>query len=174
MTSLIPSLRAKYPLAIVAKVLAVIGNHTLSAYDIGCRFSAMVKASSLRPTFTEQESRLCADFFHGFAHNYVCQTQHHPLGIEGAVLKTLELWNIFSVHQMCLRLSFAMLVHTATMFSWTFFYTVGQIYKPQYYVTQQLLPGTTHHINRHSGIKGGHGLPQHSAREHRAVAFRRD
>jgi hypothetical protein len=87
MTSLIPSLRAKYSLAIVAKVLAVIGNRTLGAYDIGCRFSAMVKASSLRPTFTEQESRLCADFFHGFVHNYVCQTQHHPLGIEGAGLE---------------------------------------------------------------------------------------
>ncbi|KAG1810323.1 uncharacterized protein HD556DRAFT_1209619, partial [Suillus plorans] len=84
----------KYPLAIVAKVLAVIRNHTLSAYDIGCRFSATVKASSLGPVivvstlaFTEQESHLCVGSFHGFAHNYICQTQHHPLGIEGAGLE---------------------------------------------------------------------------------------
>ncbi|KAG2101883.1 uncharacterized protein F5147DRAFT_746939 [Suillus discolor] len=89
---------AKYLLAIVAKVLAIIGNHTLGAYNIGCGFSAMVKASSLGPAFTEQESHLCIDSFHRFAthhlncctfiaHNYICQTQHHPLRIEGAGLE---------------------------------------------------------------------------------------
>ncbi|KAG2072960.1 hypothetical protein BDR04DRAFT_1127410 [Suillus decipiens] len=62
---------AKYLLAIVAKVLAVIRNCTLGAYDIGCGFSAMVKASSLVLAFMEQKSCLCVDSFHGFAHNYI-------------------------------------------------------------------------------------------------------
>ncbi|KAG1745409.1 uncharacterized protein EDB91DRAFT_1080328 [Suillus paluster] len=65
----------KYPLAIVAKILDVIGEHTLGAYDIGC------------PAFMEKQSHLCIDAFHGYAHNYICQTQHHPLGIEGAGLE---------------------------------------------------------------------------------------
>ncbi|KAG2119870.1 uncharacterized protein F5147DRAFT_742122 [Suillus discolor] len=79
---------AKYPLAIVAKVLEVIGERTLGAYDIGCGFSSMVHASSLGTTFTEMQSRLYVDSFHGYAHNYVCQTQHHhPLGIESAGLE---------------------------------------------------------------------------------------
>ncbi|KAG2151616.1 uncharacterized protein EDB93DRAFT_1240001 [Suillus bovinus] len=78
---------AKYPLAIVAKVLEVIGERTLGAYDIGCGFSSTVRASSLGTTFMEMQSRLCVDSFHGYAHNYVCQTQHHPLGIEGTGLE---------------------------------------------------------------------------------------
>ncbi|KAG2361431.1 hypothetical protein BDR07DRAFT_1451611 [Suillus spraguei] len=78
---------AKYPLAIVAKVLEVISKHTLGAYDIGYGFSSMVCASSLGTTFMEMQSCLCVDSFHGYAHNYVCQTQHHPLGIEDAGLE---------------------------------------------------------------------------------------
>ncbi|KAG1745379.1 uncharacterized protein EDB91DRAFT_1236322 [Suillus paluster] len=78
---------AKYPLAIVAKVLEVIGERTLGAYDIGCGFSSTVCALSLGTTFTEMQSRLCVDSFHDYAHNYVCQTQHHPLGIEGTGLE---------------------------------------------------------------------------------------
>ncbi|KAG2351418.1 hypothetical protein BDR07DRAFT_1236916, partial [Suillus spraguei] len=77
----------KYPLAIVAKILDVIGERTLGAYDIGCRFASTVHASSLGPAFMEKQSCLCVDAFHGYAHNYVCQTQHHPLGIEGAGLE---------------------------------------------------------------------------------------
>ncbi|KAG1850194.1 hypothetical protein DFJ58DRAFT_716828 [Suillus subalutaceus] len=78
---------AKYPLAIVAKVLEIISECTLGAYDIGCGYSSTVRASSLGTTFMEMQSRLCVDSFHGYAHNYVCQTQHHPLGIEGAGLE---------------------------------------------------------------------------------------
>lgn len=74
-------------MAIVAKVLEVIGERTLGAYDIGCGFSSTVRASSLGTTFMEMQSRLCVDSFHGYAHNYVCQTQHHPLGIEGTGLE---------------------------------------------------------------------------------------
>ncbi|KAG0698399.1 hypothetical protein DFH29DRAFT_983885 [Suillus ampliporus] len=78
---------AKYLLVIVAKVLEVIGECTLGAYDIRCGFSSTVHVSSLGTTFMEMQSHLCVDSFHGYAHNYVCQTQHHPLSIEGTGLK---------------------------------------------------------------------------------------
>ncbi|KAG2347642.1 hypothetical protein BDR05DRAFT_974112 [Suillus weaverae] len=77
----------KYPLAIVSKILDIIGECTLSAYDIGCGFASMVQASSLGPVFMEKQSHLCVDAFHGYVDNYVCQTQHHPLGIEGTGLE---------------------------------------------------------------------------------------
>jgi hypothetical protein len=79
--------RAKYPLAMVAKVLEVLGERTLGAYDIGCGFSKTVLGSSLGPTFVDKQSRLCVDAFHGYAHNYICQSVHHPLVIEGAGLE---------------------------------------------------------------------------------------
>ncbi|KAG2140271.1 uncharacterized protein EDB93DRAFT_1241917 [Suillus bovinus] len=88
---------AKYPLAIIAKVLELLGECSLGAYDIGCGFSSMVMASSLGPLFKNMDCCLCVDAFHGFAHNYCCQTKHHPLGIDGAGLEdfgTIE--HIFS------------------------------------------------------------------------------
>ncbi|KAF9231234.1 hypothetical protein BU15DRAFT_90967 [Melanogaster broomeanus] len=61
---------AKYPLAIVAKVL-----------------TATISSSSLGPEFATLSSQMCVDSFHGYAHNYVCQTKNHPLGISGAGLE---------------------------------------------------------------------------------------
>ncbi|KAG1777132.1 hypothetical protein EV702DRAFT_1179551 [Suillus placidus] len=74
-----------YPLAIIAKVLKVLGECSL------------VMASSLGPLFKKMDCCLCVNAFHGFAHNYRCQTKHHPLGIDGAGLEdfgTIE--HIFS------------------------------------------------------------------------------
>ncbi|KAG1747807.1 uncharacterized protein EDB91DRAFT_1235789 [Suillus paluster] len=78
---------AKYPLAIITKVLELLGECSLGAYDIGCGFSSTVMASSLGPLFKKMDCCLCVDAFHGFAHNYRCQTKHHPLGIDGAGLE---------------------------------------------------------------------------------------
>ncbi|KIJ04496.1 hypothetical protein PAXINDRAFT_22215 [Paxillus involutus ATCC 200175] len=47
---------AKYPLAIIAKVLDVIGEHTLGAYVIGCGFQSTVHSSSLGSDFAKKES----------------------------------------------------------------------------------------------------------------------
>ncbi|KAG1897855.1 uncharacterized protein F5891DRAFT_1191479 [Suillus fuscotomentosus] len=88
---------AKYPLTIIAKVLELLSERSLGAYDIGCGFSSTVMASSLGPLFKNMDCCLCVDAFHGFAHNYRCQTKHHPLWIDGAGLEdfgTIE--HIFS------------------------------------------------------------------------------
>ncbi|KAG1781303.1 hypothetical protein EV702DRAFT_962685 [Suillus placidus] len=79
--------RVKYPLAIVAKILDIIGECILSAYDIRYQFASMVCVSLLGPAFMEKQSHLCIDTFHGYVHNYICQTQHHPLDIEGTGLE---------------------------------------------------------------------------------------
>ncbi|KAG1858513.1 hypothetical protein F4604DRAFT_1589518 [Suillus subluteus] len=81
---------AKYPLAIISKVLDVLGERSLGAYDIGCGFTSTIENSSLGENFRKMESRMCVDAFHGYAHNYVCQTKNHPLGITGAGLEDFE------------------------------------------------------------------------------------
>lgn len=78
---------AKYPLAIVAKAMKVLGPRTSCGYDIGCSFLATVLASSLADAFKASKSRLCVDAFHGYSHNYACQSVHHPNIIEGAGLE---------------------------------------------------------------------------------------
>ncbi|KAG1743994.1 uncharacterized protein EDB91DRAFT_1236582 [Suillus paluster] len=78
---------AKYPLSIIVKVLEVLGEHSLGAYDIGCGFSSTIESSSLGPLFKQMDCCMCVDVFHGFVHNYKCQTRHHPHGIKGAGLE---------------------------------------------------------------------------------------
>jgi hypothetical protein len=46
-----------------------------------------VHMSSLGPAFQQSESHLCMDSFHGYTHNYTCQTQNHPLRIEDTGLE---------------------------------------------------------------------------------------
>lgn len=82
--------RAKYPLAIVAKVLQAIGPDTLGGYDIGCTTESTVKNSSLGPEFTQKNSRFCVNAFHGYTHSHICQLFYHPNIIEGMGIEDLE------------------------------------------------------------------------------------
>lgn len=50
----------------------------------GCGFASTIRASSLGKAFEQQGCRICIDVFHGYAHNYACQTKNHPNGIQGA------------------------------------------------------------------------------------------
>ncbi|KAG1792700.1 uncharacterized protein HD556DRAFT_1432574 [Suillus plorans] len=75
---------AKYPLAIISNVIDVLSERTLGAYDIGCGFQSTIRASRLGDAFERQKCRMCVDAFHGYAHNYLCQTKNHPNGIVGA------------------------------------------------------------------------------------------
>ncbi|KAI0652680.1 hypothetical protein C8Q79DRAFT_997654 [Trametes meyenii] len=69
---------AKYPLAVIAKVLEILGPRQLIRYDIGCVFGGTILRSSLGPEFRKLDCRCCVDAFHGYSHNHRCQTQHHP------------------------------------------------------------------------------------------------
>ncbi|KAG2128012.1 hypothetical protein DEU56DRAFT_872749 [Suillus clintonianus] len=81
---------AKYPLAIISKVIELFGAHSLGAYDISCSFNATIQSSTLAQQFNKKGLRLCVDTFHGYAHNYMCQTKHHPLGIKGAGIEDFQ------------------------------------------------------------------------------------
>ena len=59
-------------------------------YDIGCVFRKTILSSSLGTQFAESNSRCCINVFHGYSHNFVCQTQHHPNIINGVGIEDLE------------------------------------------------------------------------------------
>ncbi|EIW73883.1 hypothetical protein CONPUDRAFT_68205 [Coniophora puteana RWD-64-598 SS2] len=81
---------AKYPLALVSKILELLEHRCLGAYDIGCTFSSTIESSSLGERFKERECRMIVDAFHGYAHDYKCQVNNHPLRITGAGLEDFE------------------------------------------------------------------------------------
>ena len=82
--------RAKYPLAITAQALRTLGPRLLQGYDIGCVFQKTIASSSLGTEFAESQSRCCVNAFHGYSHNFACQTKNHPNAIEGVGLEDLE------------------------------------------------------------------------------------
>ncbi|KAG1902922.1 uncharacterized protein F5891DRAFT_948259, partial [Suillus fuscotomentosus] len=72
---------AKYPLALIDKILSVYGPNEGCAYDIGCMFSKMLSSSSLAPQVDELGFQMMVGAFHGHAHNQKCQLCWHPLHI---------------------------------------------------------------------------------------------
>jgi hypothetical protein len=67
----------------VDRLLDLIGDDIGGAYDIGCRFHAIIKNTSLRERFEKHRFRLMTGAFHGHAHNRKCQLDWHPLYIKG-------------------------------------------------------------------------------------------
>lgn len=59
-------------------------------YDIGCVFQKTISSSSLGTQFAESKSRCCVNAFHGYSHNFACQTKNHPNVIDGVGLEDLE------------------------------------------------------------------------------------
>ncbi|KAG1854495.1 hypothetical protein F4604DRAFT_1883326 [Suillus subluteus] len=60
---------AKYPLAIIDKLLTVYSKNSACAYDIGCAFTKTL----------ELGFHLMVGAFHGHAHNRMCQLDWHPI-----------------------------------------------------------------------------------------------
>jgi hypothetical protein len=75
--------RAKYPLAIVNRLLNKYGQRLGCAYDIGCAFDGTLRKSSLGKLADELQFGLMVGAFHGHAHNRLCQVKWHPLFVEG-------------------------------------------------------------------------------------------
>ncbi|RXW11468.1 hypothetical protein EST38_g14387 [Candolleomyces aberdarensis] len=82
--------QSKYPLSIVNRALNVLGPRLAIGYDIGCKFETTLKNSALGPRFLDSKSRCLVNAYHGYAHNYYCQTQNHPNNIEGVGLEDFE------------------------------------------------------------------------------------
>lgn len=88
---------AKYPLAMVAKSMEVLGDGQCIGYDIGCSFEDTVKRSSLGTQFSNTGSKICVNAFHGYTHSYACQLVNHPNVLPGVGLEDFEtLERVFS------------------------------------------------------------------------------
>lgn len=73
------------------------GQRALAGYDVAYELITTLDNSSLGAKFKQLGWRLCVNAFHGYAHNYTCQVQHHPNVVLGMGLEDLEtLERIFS------------------------------------------------------------------------------
>ncbi|KIK35799.1 hypothetical protein CY34DRAFT_95461, partial [Suillus luteus UH-Slu-Lm8-n1] len=77
---------AKYPLALMNRLLSVYGVNGGCAYDIGCAFTKTLANSSIGPLAKNLNLRMMVGAFHGHAHNQRCQLDWHPMYIEGTGL----------------------------------------------------------------------------------------
>lgn len=82
--------RAKYPLAIVAKVLETLNPNITMAYDIVCAFEKIVTQSSLGARASVQGLKFVVPAFHGHTHNWQCQLHYHPQYVCGVGLKDFK------------------------------------------------------------------------------------
>lgn len=83
--------RAKYPLAIVSKMMETFGEKLLCGYDIGCGFSKTANNSNMvGPVKRSTGLHIICNAFHGHAHSRTCQLEWHPMFTVGAGLEDFE------------------------------------------------------------------------------------
>ncbi|KAG2113283.1 hypothetical protein BD769DRAFT_1673822 [Suillus cothurnatus] len=81
----------KYPHAIMNTMIDAYGKDIGMGYDVGCTFSGIVhKSPLLNQKAEEARMQFCVNSFHGYAHNRLCQVQHHPLYLPGFGLEDLK------------------------------------------------------------------------------------
>ncbi|KAG1889612.1 uncharacterized protein F5891DRAFT_1131821 [Suillus fuscotomentosus] len=81
---------AKYPLAVIAKLLDVFGKRLGSGYDIGCQFKTTLDNSSLGPLARSLQHTCLVGAFHRHAHRRLCQLFSLTTYIKGLGLEDLE------------------------------------------------------------------------------------
>ncbi|KAK0496146.1 hypothetical protein EDD18DRAFT_1309780 [Armillaria luteobubalina] len=74
--------QAKYPLAIVSRLLKVFGERLGMGYDIGCKFGGTLAKA--------KKFCVLVGLFHGHTHNRLCQLQHLGMYLTGLGLEDLE------------------------------------------------------------------------------------
>ncbi|GJF00948.1 hypothetical protein PsYK624_172520 [Phanerochaete sordida] len=82
--------RAKYPLAVISKILDYLEDDILITYNIGCTTETTVRHSVLGEKFAKQNAMFCVPAFYAYTHNHVCQMLYHPNNIEGMGIKDVE------------------------------------------------------------------------------------
>lgn len=60
------------------------------AYDIGCSFKTTAANSELGPVIRQKGITFGVPAWHGWSHNRLCQTSHHPLYVEGTGIEDSE------------------------------------------------------------------------------------
>ncbi|KAH7923679.1 hypothetical protein BV22DRAFT_1105986 [Leucogyrophana mollusca] len=82
--------RAKYPLAVVSKLLDAFGEDLGGGYDIGCKFKTTLSKSSLGPRARALNHTSLVPAFHGHAHRRLCQLLFLAIYVLGLGLEDLE------------------------------------------------------------------------------------
>ncbi|KAK0479370.1 hypothetical protein EDD18DRAFT_1312467 [Armillaria luteobubalina] len=87
--------QAKYPLAVVVRLLEVFGEHLGIGYDIGCKFGGTINRSPLGQVAKTKGLRVLVGLFHGHAHNHLCQLRNLGTYLKGLGLEDLETLECF-------------------------------------------------------------------------------
>lgn len=82
--------RAKYPLAVVNKLLHIFGASLGGGYDIGCQFQTTLERSQLGARARQLNYTSLVGAFHGHAHNRICQLSNLATYTKGIGLEDLE------------------------------------------------------------------------------------
>ncbi|KAG0693826.1 hypothetical protein DFH29DRAFT_1006902 [Suillus ampliporus] len=82
--------QAKYPLAVVSKLLDTFGKDLGGGYDIGCRFKTTLDHSTIGHRARELNYTSLVGAFHGHAHRRLCQLDHLATYVQGIGLEDLE------------------------------------------------------------------------------------
>ncbi|KAG2342390.1 hypothetical protein BDR05DRAFT_976518 [Suillus weaverae] len=82
---------AKYPLAVVARLLNVFGDNLGGGYDISCQFKITLKNSSLGPLICSLHHTCLVGTFHGHDYQCLCQLSSLTTYIKGLGLEDLEM-----------------------------------------------------------------------------------
>ncbi|KAG0705259.1 hypothetical protein DFH29DRAFT_800494, partial [Suillus ampliporus] len=106
----------KYLLAITDALIDLYGQDIGVGYDVGCTFNKIVQDSPLLGAKAHNARiKFCVNAFHGYAHNCLCQVQHHPLYLSSFGLEDLKtMKHIFSASN---GISYTMCY--ATQYHWT-------------------------------------------------------
>ncbi|KAG1765824.1 hypothetical protein EV702DRAFT_1182405 [Suillus placidus] len=81
---------AKYPLAVVSKLLNTFGSDLGGGYNIRCQFKTTLTNSSLGSCARSLNYTSLVSAFHGHAHKWLCQLDHLATYVPGLGLKDLE------------------------------------------------------------------------------------
>ncbi|KIJ58438.1 hypothetical protein HYDPIDRAFT_102653, partial [Hydnomerulius pinastri MD-312] len=81
---------AKYPVAIISKLLNAFGSDLGGGYDIGCQFKTTLASSAIGTLAREKNHTCLVGAFHGHAHRRLCQLENLTTYISGLGLEDLE------------------------------------------------------------------------------------
>ncbi|KIN93831.1 hypothetical protein M404DRAFT_35675 [Pisolithus tinctorius Marx 270] len=81
---------AKYPIAIVSRLMKVFGADLRGGYDIRCQFSTTLAKSVIGKDVEQNRHTCLVPAFHGHAHWQLCQLSHLTVYTKGLGLEDLE------------------------------------------------------------------------------------
>ncbi|KIN92747.1 hypothetical protein M404DRAFT_172701, partial [Pisolithus tinctorius Marx 270] len=81
---------AKYPIAIVSRLMKVFRADLGGGYDIRCQFSTTLAKSVIGKDVEQNQHSCLVPVFHGHAHQRLCQLSHLTVYTEGLGLEDLE------------------------------------------------------------------------------------